>query len=44
MKIKFTIKTPKIRKPVAKKVNSFMKSKKDYTRKIKHKKFCKEDN
>lgn len=42
MKIKLTVKLPKIRKPVAKKVNSFMKCKKDYTRKLKHKKFGKE--
>jgi len=41
MKIK--IKLPKIRKPVAKKPNSVMKSKKDYTRKKKHKnKICSE--
>ena len=34
------IPVPKIRKPVAKKPNTVMKSKKDYTRKKKHK----EDN
>lgn len=42
MKIKFTIKLPKTRKPVANKANSFMKSKKQYTRKPKHKKSCSE--
>lgn len=35
MKIK--IPAPKIRKPVAKKPNTVMKTKKDYTRKKKHK-------
>lgn len=35
MKIK--IPEPKIRKPVAKKPNTVMKTKKDYTRKKKHK-------
>jgi len=39
-KIVIKIKAPKIRKPVAKKPNTVMKSKKDYTRKIKHKKSC----
>jgi|GEM_PF-3977264 hypothetical protein len=34
---KLTIPIPKTRKPVAKKPNSVMKSKKDYTRKSKHK-------
>jgi len=34
---KLTIPAPTIRKPVAKKPNSVMKSKKDYTRKKKHK-------
>jgi hypothetical protein len=42
MKIKLILSTIKIRKPVAKKPNIRMKSKKDYTRKMKHKKFCKE--
>lgn len=39
MKKKNVIKipVPKIRKPVAKKPNSFMKSKKDYSRKVKYK-------
>ena len=32
-RIKLTIQAPKIRKPVAKKANSVMKSKKDYKRK-----------
>lgn len=35
-KIKLSIPAPKIRKPVAKKPNSVMKSKKDYSRKIKN--------
>lgn len=34
--IKLSIPAPKIRKPVAKKPNSVMKSKKDYRRKPKH--------
>ena len=38
MAIKIKLKLPKIRKPIAKKCNSFMKSKKEYTRKAKHKK------
>ena len=41
-KIKFTLKLPKIRKPVSKKANSFMKSRKQYTRKSKHKTPCSE--
>jgi len=40
VKFKILLKAPKIRKPIAKKVNSFMKNKKQYTRKNKHKKFC----
>jgi hypothetical protein len=39
-KFKLILKLPKIRKPVAKKANSFMKSKKKYTRKVKHKNVC----
>ena len=35
--IKLSIPAPKVRKPVAKKPNTVMKSKKDYTRKPKHK-------
>ena len=35
-KIKLSIPAPKIRKPVAKKPNTVMKSKKDYRRKPKH--------
>ena len=44
-RIKITLKAPKLRKPVAKKCNSFMKSKKTYTRKAKHKsdKICIDD-
>jgi hypothetical protein len=36
--IKITVPVPKTRKPVAKKPNVAFKSKKDYTRKRKHKK------
>lgn len=42
VKIKLILKSIKIRKPVAKKPNIRMKSKKDYTRKTKHKKVCNE--
>jgi hypothetical protein len=36
LKDKISIPAPKIRKPVCKKPNTVMKSKKDYTRKIKN--------
>lgn len=37
MSFKIKIKAPKIRKPVSRKPNTIMKSKKTYTRKTKHK-------
>lgn len=40
IKIKLILSSIKIRKPVAKKPNIRMKSKKDYNRKTKHKKVC----
>jgi hypothetical protein len=40
LKIKLILSNIKIRKPVSKKPNIRMKSKKDYNRKAKHKKSC----
>jgi hypothetical protein len=42
-KIVIKVKAPKIRRPIAKKPNMTMKSKKDYTRKNKHKKIYVEE-